>query len=53
MEFENEYPESVRVIMPKFKINTEMEITDGLKKAGLTQIFEGNQKLLRLRTRSD
>jgi len=40
MEFENEYPESVRLIMPKFKINTEMEVTDWLKNAGLTKIFE-------------
>jgi len=40
MEFENEYPESVRVIMPKFKIHSEMEATDLLRKTGLTQIFK-------------
>ena len=44
MEFENEYPESVRVIMPKFKIHSEMEATDLLRKTGLTQIFKGKQK---------
>jgi len=41
MKFKNEWPEDVRVIMPKFKISSEMEISDWLKNAGIQKIFEG------------
>jgi len=41
MKFKNEWPENVRVIMPKFKISSQMELSDWLKAAGVKQIFEG------------
>lgn len=41
MKFKNEWPENVRVIMPKFKISSEMEISGFLKNKGISKIFEG------------
>merc|ERR1711997_438225 len=35
------FTEDVRVIMPKFKVKTDMEISDWLKKAGVNKIFQG------------
>ena len=45
MKFKNEWPENVRVIMPKFKISSQMELSDWLKAAGVSQIFEGKELL--------
>merc|ERR1719219_1933986 len=41
MKMKKEFTEDVRVIMPKFKIKTDMEISDWLKKAGVNKIFQG------------
>ena len=46
MKFKNEWPENVRVIMPKFKISSQMELSDWLKAAGVSQIFEGKKLLI-------
>jgi len=43
MKFKNEWPENVRVIMPKFKISSEMELSDWLKSTGVSKIFDGAQ----------
>jgi len=41
MKMKKEFTEDVRVIMPKFKIKTDMEISDWLKEAGVKKIFQG------------
>merc|ERR1719150_2711983 len=41
MKMKKEFTEDVRVIMPKFKVKTDMEISDWLKDAGVNKIFEG------------
>lgn len=41
MKIKKEFTEDVRVIMPKFKVKTDMEISDWLKDAGVKKIFEG------------
>ena len=41
MKMKKEFTEDVRVIMPKFKVKTDMEISEWLKDAGVKKIFEG------------
>ena len=43
MEMKKEFTEDVQVIMPKFKVKTDMEISDWLKDAGVKKIFEGKR----------
>ena len=43
MKVKKEFTEDVRVIMPKFKIKTEMEISDWMKNAGVNKIFQGRR----------
>jgi len=41
MKMNKEFTEDVQVIMPKFKVKTDMEISDWLKEAGVNKIFQG------------
>jgi len=41
MKMKKEFTEDVRVIMPKFKVKTDMEISSWLKEAGVNKIFQG------------
>merc|ERR1712083_1177964 len=41
MKMKKEFTEDVRVIMPKFKVKTDMEISDWMKEAGVKKIFQG------------
>ena len=43
MQMKKEFTEDVRVIMPKFKVKTDMEISDWLKDAGVKKIFQGKR----------
>ena len=38
------FTEDVRVIMPKFKVKTDMEISNWLKEAGVNKIFQGKNQ---------
>jgi len=41
MEMNKVFTEDVRVIMPKFNVKTDIEISDWLKEAGVNKIFQG------------
>lgn len=41
MKMNKEFTEDVQVIMPKFNVKTDMEISDWLKEAGVKKIFQG------------
>merc|ERR1719510_2372150 len=41
LEMKKVFTEDVRVIMPKFKVKTDMEISDWLREAGVNKIFKG------------
>merc|ERR1739844_627963 len=41
MKMKKVFTEDVRVIMPKFKVKTDMEISNWLKEAGVNKIFQG------------
>ena len=52
MKMKKEFTEDVRVIMPKFKVKTEMEISDWLKEAGVNKIFKGKTRCSDMNTGS-
>ena len=41
MKMKKEFTEDVQVIMPKFNVKTDMEISEWLKAAGVNKIFQG------------
>jgi len=41
MEMNKVFTEDVRIIMPKFNVKTDIEISDWLKEAGVNKIFQG------------
>ena len=44
MEMNKVFTEDVRIIMPKFNVKTDIEISDWLKEAGVNKIFQGKTR---------